>query len=90
MRLRSSITFNLIGYLVAVSVAPLLVFGVTSYGLGRRAIVRVSAARGRVRGEINAGAGGEPGNERRRHVELSGIGHVVAELPEIPDRRPRQ
>jgi signal transduction histidine kinase/DNA-binding response OmpR family regulator len=37
--LRSSITLKLTGYLLAVSVAPLLVFGVTSYDLARSAIV---------------------------------------------------
>jgi signal transduction histidine kinase/DNA-binding response OmpR family regulator/HPt (histidine-containing phosphotransfer) domain-containing protein len=38
--IRSSITLKLTGYLLAVSVAPLLVFGVTSYDLARSAIVR--------------------------------------------------
>jgi len=41
--LHTSITFKLIGYLLAVSVAPLLVFGVTSYELARRAIVRLAS-----------------------------------------------
>ncbi len=40
---RSSITVNLIGYLLAVSVAPLLIFGVTSYDLARGAIVRLAS-----------------------------------------------
>jgi two-component system sensor histidine kinase/response regulator len=38
--IRSSITFKLTGYLLAVSVAPLLVFGITAYDLARSAIVR--------------------------------------------------
>jgi two-component system sensor histidine kinase/response regulator len=37
--IQSSITLRLTGYLLAVSVAPLLVFGVTSYDLARSAIV---------------------------------------------------
>jgi len=37
--IRSSITLKLTGYLLAVSVAPLLVFGVTSYDLTRSALV---------------------------------------------------
>jgi len=41
--LRSSITVKLIGYLLAASVAPLLVFGVTAYELARRAIVRLAS-----------------------------------------------
>jgi signal transduction histidine kinase/CheY-like chemotaxis protein/HPt (histidine-containing phosphotransfer) domain-containing protein len=41
--LRSSITVKLIGYLLAVSVAPLLVFGVTAYELARRAIVQLAS-----------------------------------------------
>jgi len=41
--IHSSITFKLIGYLLAVSVAPLLVFGVTSYELARRAIVQLAS-----------------------------------------------
>ncbi len=40
MAIRSSITLKLTGYLLAVSVAPLLVFGITSYDLARSAIVR--------------------------------------------------
>ncbi len=43
MALRSSITVKLIGYLLAVSVAPLLVFGVTAYELARRAIVQLAS-----------------------------------------------
>ncbi|HYO57013.1 hybrid sensor histidine kinase/response regulator [Archangium sp.] len=43
MAIRSSITVNLIGYLLAVSVAPLLVFGVTSYDLARSAIVSLAS-----------------------------------------------
>ena len=39
MPIRSSITLKLTGYLLAVSVAPLLVFGVTSYDLTRSALV---------------------------------------------------
>jgi signal transduction histidine kinase/CheY-like chemotaxis protein/HPt (histidine-containing phosphotransfer) domain-containing protein len=41
--IRSSITVKLIGYLLAVSVAPLLVFGVTSYDLARSAIVSLAS-----------------------------------------------
>ncbi|WP_224242581.1 hybrid sensor histidine kinase/response regulator [Hyalangium gracile] len=43
MALRSSITIKLIGYLLAVSVAPLLVFGVTSYEMARSAIVSLAS-----------------------------------------------
>jgi hypothetical protein len=42
LAIRSSITVKLIGYLLAVSVAPLLVFGVASYELARRAIVKLA------------------------------------------------
>ncbi|MFL5343982.1 MAG: ATP-binding protein [Hyalangium sp.] len=42
MALRSSITVKLIGYLLAVSVVPLLVFGVTSYEMSRQALVSVA------------------------------------------------
>ncbi len=42
MALRSSITVKLIGYLLAVSVVPLLVLGVTSYEMSREAIVTVA------------------------------------------------
>ncbi|HEX8821671.1 MAG TPA: cache domain-containing protein, partial [Archangium sp.] len=41
--LRSSITFKLIGYLLAVSVAPLLVFGVTAYDLAQSTIVSLAS-----------------------------------------------
>jgi signal transduction histidine kinase/CheY-like chemotaxis protein/HPt (histidine-containing phosphotransfer) domain-containing protein len=40
---QSSITIKLIGYLLAVSVAPLLVFFVASYDLARDAIVRLAS-----------------------------------------------
>ncbi|KFE58428.1 ATP-binding protein [Hyalangium minutum] len=43
MALRSSITFKLIGYLLAVSVAPLLIFGVTSYELAQRAMLQLAS-----------------------------------------------
>ena len=43
MALRSSITLKLIGYLLAVSVAPLLIFGVTSYELARQAVLQLAS-----------------------------------------------
>ncbi|EAU64559.1 sensory box histidine kinase/response regulator [Stigmatella aurantiaca DW4/3-1] len=43
MTIRLSITVKLIGYLLAASVVPLLIFGVTSYQLSRDAIVRLAS-----------------------------------------------
>ncbi|MDC0709428.1 response regulator [Stigmatella sp. ncwal1] len=43
MTIRLSITIKLIGYLLAASVVPLLIFGVTSYQLSHDAIVRLAS-----------------------------------------------
>ncbi|MDY7227286.1 ATP-binding protein [Hyalangium rubrum] len=43
MPIRSSITIKLIGYLLAVSVAPLLVFGVVTYDVARGTIVSLAS-----------------------------------------------
>ncbi|SEL68125.1 Signal transduction histidine kinase [Stigmatella aurantiaca] len=43
MPIRLSITIKLIGYLLAASVVPLVIFGMTSYQLSRDAIVRLAS-----------------------------------------------